>query len=123
MISLPIKPIIVQHGNFLQLFAGERAGDRLAGEIPFASSFGIDQTQRRYSLLNEEFQPASINQPLEGAHGVLIVAEHNQDWNATYIIYYWTLLQQSVERIRHRCAIDGEANDQRARFDRRIQAL
>jgi len=55
MIGLPVKPVVVKNGDLLLLPTGQQTRGRLTGKVPFASSFGIDQTQRRNSLLDEEF--------------------------------------------------------------------
>src|SRR5258705_5243730 len=78
IVGHPVEPIVLKDGNLLQLPAAELASSCLAGEIPFAAGFSVNQNQRGGVWFDEKLQLAPINRSLVSAHRSLVVSNHDE---------------------------------------------
>src|SRR6185295_14958476 len=101
MVEPPVKPVILEHEHLLQLLSRERAGGRLALEVPRAASFGIDQLKATAVRLLEELQPPPVNRSLKRADRSTIITQREHDRRRSNHIDDRALLLQYRQRIRN----------------------
>src|SRR5262245_35091799 len=119
MINLPVEPVIFQRVDLLQLFSGERAANRLAGEVPGCPGLEVCKLDRRRLGFNEKFERTPVNPTLKGADRFVVIAEHDEQGSrvpgATYAVEDQPLLFQGKQRVRNVLAIDRQSRYKRAR--------